>query len=383
MRKIGIITINDYNNYGNRLQNYATQEVLSKLGFEVDTIVIENSIQASKDNGLKRFRTRINKLIELPLNKGCSIFCKKVTIKLNDFAFKKLHKARLQSFKDFTNSYISETNVTISNMSNSQELLNSYDYFITGSDQVWNPHFRKGNSIDFLTFAPSEKRIAYAPSFGVSEIPQEFIDKYEKWLSEIPRLSVREHAGAKIIKKLTNRDAVVLLDPTLMLTKEDWLSISKSAPRQTSADYLLTYFLGRISNHNQVRIRNIAKKNNLKIINLADLKDVKSFITGPSEFIDYINSAKLFCTDSFHGVVFSILLKTPFIVFNRNEKVPSMNSRLETLLSTFGLESRLAQNVIDEQVLDVDYSHIDPILGAKRKEALDYLKESLDCKKVN
>ena len=107
------------------------------------------------------------------------------------------------------------------------------------------------------------KRIAYAPSFGISKIPEEYIDRYKTWLSEMYKLSVREEAGAKIIKELTGRDAVVLVDPTLMLTKEKWLSISKRAKNKPEGKYLLNYFLGSVSKETKKKIKSIATKNKL------------------------------------------------------------------------------------------------------------------------
>lgn len=258
---------------------------------------------------------------------------------------------------------------------------NRYDFFVTGSDQVWNPNFRKGSPIDFLTFAPSENRIAYAPSFGISEVPQEYVENYRLWLSEMAHLSVREEDGARIIKDLTGRVAPVLIDPTIMLTKEKWLSISEVPSNKSMKPYLLTYFLGEVSKGRTKMLKDIAKKNDLEIINLAQIKDKVAYLSGPSEFIDYIKSASIFCTDSFHGAVFSILLDTPFMVFKREGKSPSMNSRIDTLLKTFKLESRLAEKVkTNDQIFDVDYSHTVPILEGERKKALNYLKNALEVK---
>src|SRR5699024_11117292 len=127
------------------------------------------------------------------------------------------------------------------------------------------------------------------------------------------------------------------------------------------------------------QLKDIAKKNDLEIVHLAQIKDRTPYISGPSEFIDYINSASVFCTDSFHGVVFSILLDTPFIVFNREGNSPSMNSRIENLLKTFKLESRSADNIqSNNQIFDIDYSYIVPILEKERKKALNYLKTALN-----
>ena len=223
-------------------------------------------------------------------------------------------KNRKENFMEFSKTYINETDYIVSKKHIPENLSDRYDYFITGSDQVWNPDNLHGTSFFFLTFAEQYKRIAYAPSFGVSEIKPEFIEDYKEWISGMYKLSVREDDGAKIIKKLTGRESPVLVDPTLLLTKEKWLSIAKEASNKPKDKYLLTYFLGGIPTQYKKEIKKTAKENNLEIINLGDIKEKDTYQTGPSEFIDYINNCSVMFTDSFHGTVFSILFEKPFVV---------------------------------------------------------------------
>lgn len=374
--KVGILTINDYNNYGNRLQNYAVQEILKSQGFEVETIIHELNKGYINNLYQKKSAGKVQKLkrIMTMSHKEKLIYLKRKLSHKNENPLKEI---RINSFLEFTTNNIVETNFKISDGNISATLHESYDYLVTGSDQVWNPHFR-GAPTDFLTFAPNHKRIALSPSFGVSEIPPTYVPYYKTWLSEMSHLSVREHAGAKLIKGLTGRDAEVLIDPTLMLNKKKWLSIAKPAVNKPKSNYILTYFLGGVPLEYQSRINGIAKENDLKIINLADEKDKDTYTTGPSEFIDFINTASVFCTDSFHGIAFSILMETPFIIFERASKGPSMNSRIETILSTFKLHSRLDKNIkTNEQVFEAEYSHIIAILEQERKKVEDYLKATL------
>jgi len=371
MRKIGIMTLNGYYNYGNRLQNYALQESLKFLGFVVETIINRRTPKKTK------FIKRIHNL-------GTNSY-KEIYIKAYNKTWRKIRKKsivkRTENFKEFTLNYINETNYFISENNIPKNLSDRYDYFVTGSDQVWNPVYTLGSSIFFLTFAEKHKRIAYAPSFGVSEIKPEYKEKYKEWISEIPWLSVREDDGARIIKELTGRDAPVLVDPTLLLTKEKWLSIAKEAQNKPKGNYLLTYFLGGIPPKYKKQIKKIAKVNNLEVINLADIRDKETYRTGPSEFIDYINSCSVFCTDSFHGAVFSILFEKPFIVYERMGSTLSMFSRIETLLKKFKLESRKAENIkSNEDVFNIDFSHVPAILEAERKKSYDFLKEALNVK---
>lgn len=372
MKKVAILTLNGYFNYGNRLQNYALQEAIRGLGFEVETIINNTThiINSKKAEKIRKY--------EIIKDKNVKDIYKLVNKKLiNSLYGNELNKKRTQIFKDFSKQYINETEYTISINNIPKDLSNRYDYFVTGSDQVWNPNFRKGSPIDFLTFAPKEKRISYAASFGVSYIPEEYKERYRKWLFGMNRLSVREEAGAEIIKELTGRETTVVLDPTMLLTREEWLSISKE-PVYKPERYLLTYFLGDIPKARIKKIKEIAKRNNLEIVNLAQISDKKYYLSGPSEFINYIESASVFCTDSFHGAVFSILLKTPFIVFNREGKGPSMNSRLETLLEKFRLEDRLEDNIqSNQQIFNCDLTNTLPILEDEKEISLKYLRSSL------
>ena len=371
MRKIAILTLNGYYNYGNRLQNYALQEVLKSLNFDVETIIYD------------RRKTKIEKVFSLAKSSPKEIhnmICNRLKNKFTKDKYQFNITKRTEIFKKFTLDYIKETDYSISKNDIPKDLSDRYYYFITGSDQVWNPSLLGGSSIYFLTFAEKHKRIAYAPSFGVSKIPDEHKENYKKWISGINKLSVREDDGARIIKDLTGRDVPVLVDPTLLLTKEKWMSISKEASNKPEK-YLLTYFLGGVPEIYRGQIKRIAKENNLGVIKLGDITEKDTYITGPSEFIDYLNSCSIFCTDSFHGVVFSILMEKPFIVYERMGTSSSMFSRIETLLNKFNLNSRKAENIrTDEEAFNIDYSHVPPLLEAERNKAINYLRDALNVR---
>lgn len=378
LRKIGILTLNGYFNYGNRLQNYALQETLRTMGFEVETVINEDLFNRGRKF---TFYERMSNLMKKSPVDIFNRFRYKMWTIRNREEIIKSEEIRTNIFKKFTLNYIKETNFTISDDTIFEEIMHDYDFFVTGSDQVWNPSYNYGSSIFFLNFAPKHKRIAYAPSFGVSEIKEEYKENYKEWISNMHRLSVREDDGAKIIKELTGRDAQVLVDPTLLLTREKWLSISKQASNKPKGKYLLTYFLGGVPDIHKKQINNIANNNELEVVNLGDIREKETYRTGPSEFIDYINSCSVFCTDSFHGAVFSILLEKPFIVYERMGTSLSMFSRIETLLNKFDLESRKVENIkTNEDVFNIDYSHVPPILETERNKAFNYLREALNIK---
>ncbi|MGI6382041.1 MAG: polysaccharide pyruvyl transferase family protein [Tissierellaceae bacterium] len=376
MKKIGLVTIVDYKNYGNRLQNYATQQVLSSMGCSVTTI-LNKPIKKAEENVKKNFVERVKGKKIIDLFKLVITYKKR---KQQQEAFNK----KVVAFKRFSNKYINESNFIITVDMIPENLGERFDYFVVGSDQVWNPIFRKGSGIDFLEFAPQHKRISYAPSFGIAEIPNEYVAKYKNWLSEFNYLSVREDAGAKIIKILTDREAIVLVDPTVMLTKDEWIRIAKPHKMKPSNQFLLTYFLGEITKEVEDLIHKLSRKFNLEVVKLGSYEQIERYDADPSEFIDYINSSNIFLTDSFHGAVFSIILEKQFIVFNRVSKVPSMSSRIDTLLNKFKLIDRKWDYVKESKdYLGVDFSHTGPIFEYERTKAYKYLRNALDIEDAN
>ncbi|RBP04716.1 polysaccharide pyruvyl transferase family protein [Rossellomorea aquimaris] len=361
-KKVGIITLNGYNNYGNRLQNYALQETIKDFGYTVETVIVD--VEKSRRKKIYTIVKTLRKIRDMfsPLKR------------LDN----KIQRGRIENFKLFTNKYITETSYSINESSVPRDKIIQYEFFVVGSDQVWNPHYIQNNSMYFLTFVPPNKRVAYAPSFGTSKIPNQNKDDYRLWLSEMEHLSVREEAGAQIIKELTGRQAPVLIDPTLLVTREKWLSIIKPAESKPSNKYLLTYFLGNILEEDDIKIKKMAEEHGLEVVNLSSLVDRKRYDADPSEFLDYINSASIFLTDSFHGTIFSILLQKPFIVFNRVSKIPSMYSRIDTLLSKFNLKDRKWESMQNKRnIFSINFAHIPAILEEERKVALDYLRNAL------
>ena len=270
MKKIGIITINDYNNLGNRLQNYATQEVLKSLGCEPLTIV--NSPYKKKSIIEKVKQTNLNTLIKL-FFKLFKIARQKLYKNKKEKNLTIIKEQRIKAFKEFTNKYIGETNYVISQDNIPQDIGDQYDAFVVGSDQVWNPNFRFGSTIDFLTFAPKNRRIAFSPSFGISILPKDFTEKYKLWLSEMEYLSVREEAGAKIIYDLTGRKADVLVDPTLILDKNKWLTVATPSRHKPDNPYLLTYFLGQMPEDVNKFITKVSLEYKLEVIHMANIND--------------------------------------------------------------------------------------------------------------
>lgn len=357
MKKVGIVTIIDDNNYGNRLQNYAVQEFLKKNYIQPVTIK-NNPTLNTKD----KYIFRLIKYLKETLLK------------------KESYSTRKTRFGEF-NKNIQYTDKIVTPFS---KVYKKYDYFMVGSDQVWNPNFCRLRDIDLLSFAKNSQKVAFSASFGINELPEQFKEKTSKSLKEFKAISVREDAGKKIVEELTGREDVqVLVDPTMLLTAEEWDKVSKK-PKQLKTDkYILNYFLGELSETRKKEIDRIAKENNCKVINIVD-KNSPFYQTGPSEFLYLEKNAFLICTDSFHSSVFAVLYNRPFIIFDREDNTVSMNSRIETLISKFNLKNREynGKNITYDN-LNHDYTEAYKILEREREKANNFLMRALDLKEEN
>lgn len=258
-------------------------------------------------------------------------------------------------------------------------LADVYDFFVTGSDQVWNYHFSNLEHC-FLLFAPPEKRIAYAASISCPDIPADKIPMYKEGFAGMAHISMREQQGADIVKELSGRDVPVVVDPTLLLSADDWRKVSRQPAWYHGGDYILTYFLGE----RPEVVSRLEKETGVKVVNLLDRDVYEHYVTGPDEFLWAIEHAKLVYTDSFHGTVFSILFRTSFVVCNRvgDDVSEKMGSRIDTLLGYFGLEARRGtkQNgyVIESPLKAPDWSRVDKVLEKERARADAYLRSALN-----
>lgn len=354
MKKVGIITINDNDNYGNRLQNYAVQETLNNNGVEAITIKNNPTLNSKKLYCLRTMKFYIHKVIN-------KLKRRKIT-------------GRERCFEKF-NKNIKFSSKTINLYS---KIAQNYDLFFTGSDQVWNPNFARLREVDLLTFARPEQRIAFSASFGINELSLQYHEQVKKELLKFKAISVRENEGKKICEELTERkDIEVLVDPTMLLTVDEWDKVLKKPEMLKYDKYILNYFLGELSIDREKEIERIAKENNCEIINILD-KNSPFYQTGPSEFLYLEKNAFLICTDSFHSCVFAMLYNKPFVVFERKDKNVNMSSRIETLIEKFKLKNRKFEGEISKENLNAEYTEANQILENERKKAFDFLKMALE-----
>lgn len=341
--KIAIVTIVS-RNYGNRLQNYALQRVLESFGYSVETL---------------RRKNKPNKLLE-----GVKT------------AAQTLLQTKGAKFKAFDKN-IHFANEVVTRDNYSDDIGSLYECFIVGSDQVWNPYydFVAGRS-DFLAFAENAQKISYAASFGVDEIPLDRKKEYAEWLKDFKAISVREKQGAKIVRELIDREAIVVLDPTLLLDEYEWKKVEKKPHCCPKGKYAFVYALGDKSDIFEEKIEQIKEKYEVFDVGMIQ-KNGKELPVGPSEFLYLLRNSEIVLTDSFHATVFSIIFHKRFITFNRLGL--NMNSRIESLAEMVGAKNRLMQCGMFDGETEMDYVNVDAMIKRERKRSIEFLTKALNA----
>ena len=324
--RIGIITIPDYNNYGNRLQNYAVKRVFEQYGFTVDTLELNDPVfthyqERKKKLLLKKFR--LTGLVRL-----------RERIKKGRSAAK-----RYTAFQSFTQKYLHTRYEPTWSEIKVRKWMEEYTYFVFGSDQIWNPGINTTPTLLFGTFVPPSKRLYFSPSFGVSTLPEDYRAQVADALRGVRSLSVREETGKALLATLTDADVQVLCDPTLCISAEEWRALAKPA-ESLPPHYIASYFLGSEPSQLKPLLDQSQEILHLPVHRFGSPDSGAGYCNGPRAFLYDILHADLVLTNSFHGVVFSILFERPFVVFSRrtaeNEK-SHMDSRVDDLLHRFGL----------------------------------------------
>ena len=358
--KIGILTFQQAINYGAVLQLYALQKIIQKLGADPKVI---NYISPKLENDYKivRYNDGLKNLL-------ASIFCAKAFCE------------RKRRFKIFEKKYLNLTNELYSK-EDLNKICEKYDYIITGSDQVWNYTITDTDSTYMLDFVEdNNKKISYAASFGVGFIPGELKIWYKNLLQDFKAISVREKQGQAIIKSLCSKEVPVVLDPTFLLTKEEWKKLNTCDTKNKK--YILVYCLRRSNLLNKMAEKLKIKTGfeiivlNPRIRNIYD--KFSAYNVGPGDFIRLFMNAEYILTNSFHGTAFAINFNKKFLVDLDINSAISTNSRLLNILSLLGLEDRIVENIdIKKMYQDIDYRKVNKILDEERIKSINYLKKSL------
>ncbi len=376
MKRVGIITFYKSENIGAVLQAYALQKKLHNLGFQAEIIQYTDKIKRSaKMNKVKRV---FHKLWFDVIKRGI-------------FRDRKWRRTC-----DFVNTHILLSKEKYSSSVTLHRTPPVYDVYITGSDQVWNPNITGNDESYFLTFAPAEKRrISYGASLGNIDILNKNPEKIKYLLRQLDAISVREKDAAEAIEQLTGNSVTQVLDPTILLTNEDWSSLTKEMAPLTEKPYILCYYIPGDPAIEQ-GIRNAAnylkQKTGYEIINLGkkDKERIRFskedvFDNGPLEFLWYVEHASYVVTNSFHGTAFSINFKKPFFVPRKSNenKTKSRASRIVSILELTGLSERMFEiddngKLVSDNYPDdaMDFTDAHQKLNTLRQESLSFLENN-------
>lgn len=265
----------------------------------------------------------------------------------------------------------------------------NYDAVVVGSDQVWTPLSLPTKFFNLLFVDDSVRKVAYASSFGVSTIPDFQKKATGAYLDRFYRIGVREVSGKNIVDSLSHQTATVVADPTMLLSPEEWLDEIKDSKVKETEPYIFCYFLGT-----NMEAREAANKlkaaTEYKIITLRHMDeyvpsdeqfgDEAPYDVNPNDFLKYISGAAYILTDSFHCSAFSIQFRRKFMTFYRFKSASkgSRNSRIDSLLGIFGLQSRLYQGDVMKVKEDIDYDKAHEVLKEYREQSVAFLKDSLE-----
>lgn len=376
--KIGIVTLIGESNYGNLLQSYALQTVLERMGHEV---VVLN--RRSKINVLLQIASLIKCLFRRFVLGNKEILIANPLS--DDYAIK--NRVDNSELIYFVNKYINRTRI----LRSEKEMIsfskkNHFDAYIVGSDQIWRESYTYNIEESFLSFVEESykgKRIAYAGSFGSKNNPIS-LDKLPKCISlfnKFNAVSVREKNAIEFCKNIFNINATFVLDPTMLLCKEDYCNFFITRNVQDSKGDLMVYVLDenerileyvkQVSEVLGLTPFNCYRKKTSRAINYdSSLPSVECWIRS---FYD----TKMVITDSFHACVFSILFNKPFVCIGNKERGME---RFDSLLSAFGLKNRLVDITESFNYTDtsIEWSNVNLILEAMRKDSMNFLLNALN-----
>ncbi len=368
--RVGLLTFHNALNYGAALQVYASQKILDNMGARCTVIDYVNIRRKTAYDMQYHAKEELKKKNAAAAFKYCagSIFMKR----------------RRKAFREFYGKNLTCTDRRYASSAQARELNGKFDKFIAGSDQIWNYNNNGKDFAYFLDFIDDdEKKISYASSFGLAEIPEDLKEDYKKNLNRIKHLSAREDYGVKLIKTLTGREAEMVLDPVFLLARENWLSLCKSPVEKTGHIFC---YLNRPSQWRNFLARTGYPARGLRIHKMTRHVTFKDFLTpyvkvayslSPPEFIESIAGARLVVSASFHCISMAIILNVPFVAILTGDM--GKDERLLNILRITGLENRILNERMTADTVDrhIDFKQAEFKLDAYRKKSLAFLQKAI------
>ena len=363
--KTGLVTFYHIHHYGALLQAAALSRAVEALGGEceiIDYYVNQNNALFKKPTGLGSAAHDVHTALH--------------------------YKALAQRYDRFET--FAKENFRLSRHFGTRKELETavlpYDAILAGSDQIWNPLIfpdKRFDPVFFGAFSP-QRKIAYAPSFGTPKIPEGMEEELKGYLDGFSHLSVREAQGQKIVSEIAGKDVPVVLDPTLLLDREQWGAMAQPSANRAPGSYILCYCInkpGALAPY----IDALAERTGLPVVQLCGIRQKVHpkaecvLDAGPAEFLGLFKNAAFVCTNSFHGTVFSVQFQRPFFTaVAPSELAAPERSRTFSILNRLGLTERIigkGDTVTPET--EIDWTAVEDKLIAARQSSLDYLRAAL------
>lgn len=381
MKKIGLSVCYDTKNFGSQLQVLATVRQVEALGYRTEIIRYQKKltpkfVMQSLPRMLNSYFIR-NKLARRKQRREIARHPQIAQqVRIRNLRFDRFVT---EQFTNLSEPYVGWDHLL-------RKSAQEYDGFLCGSDQLWLPS-NLGSHFYTLEFTPDDKpKIAYATSFGVSQIPWYQKGRTAAYLRRFQALSTREIAGSEIITSLTGQKAPVVCDPTLLFDAAAWREMIPER-EVVSEPYVFAYFLGTNPEHRRAAAE-LRSRTGLKLVTCPFLDnfvesdqtfgDIRLFDMDAADFVNLIRHAEYIVTDSFHGSVFSILHHKKFLTFNRfSGGSNSRNSRIDSLCALLGLSGRRYDGDVGKIDKDIDYEQVDARAASLRETSAAYLKDAL------
>ena len=361
------MTFHSAHNYGAMLQVYALQNIIKKLNNESYIINYRNS---KIDSEYKVWNVKSKNQINI---------LKKTISSISNY---KINRERYNNFEAFMNKRfnLSKEYRTVKELNYNSPC---YDVYITGSDQVWNPGI-VGELSDAYTLnfgSKSIKRISYAASMGNPEIKEIYINDYKNKISKIDKISVRENDAKNSLSEIIDKKIDVVLDPTLLLTQEEWKQEIKDYKKEEEK-YILAYVVKEDEEYRKI-VNYLSEKTGLKVVHFEKDDNYENILksaytNGPLEFVNLINNAEYVVATSFHATVFSIIFNKKFYVIP-HEKT---GSRVTNLLDTLEIENRVVYTLDEFKQMkyskEIDYNKVNQKLDDEREKSINWLKNAIE-----
>lgn len=378
MKKVGIITFHASHNCGSMLQAYALQQKIFEFGYTNEIINYINK-------GSKRFYS-----VTPPICRNGIPRPRLLLAWLKTLPYVNLIKEHTQYYNDFLQNYFVLSSKEYSNSKELSKANFDYTHYIAGSDQVWNIKCIDAGDAYYLDFVKKGKKIAYATSLGATIIKDyaKDISVYRKLISSFDRISVREKNAISQIEELGGKNVEMLIDPTLLYTKEEWSKMLPIGDRLIKEDYIF-YYAFTYSDEVNKTVLEISKRYNLPVY-IMDArawgpKNVKKWgfkltkESGPISFLNFMKYSTLSLTTSFHGTVFSVIFEKPFWYIDSSMHSKN-DDRASSLMKQLQIEDRMkfGKEILSKEPLSMwNIDKVSKVLDGLRKEANNFILQSL------